>query len=284
MFPFQKKKQYAVVRPAAEKRPEIPAGLVRRCEGCKEILYSKELEQNLNVCPKCGYHYPIGVQERLVLLIDDGSFVPFAEEFKTANPLGFPDYIQKVEGDRKKTDLNEAVAVGDATINAYPLVIGVMDSRFRMGSMGSVVGEKIAQAALRAAERGVPFILFCASGGARMQEGIFSLMQMGKTSAALQKLAQAGHLFIPVLTHPTTGGVSASFAMLGDIILAEPGALIGFAGKRVIEQTIRQKLPEDFQTAEFLLAHGQLDQIVPRHNLQKTLGLLLKMHTRKDTP
>ena len=276
---FTKKKQYAVVKPQGENKPSIPAGLLNQCQKCKTVLYIKELESQLHVCHTCGFHYPLSAPDRLAMILDPDTFVEYLPELTSSNPLSFPEYEDKLEADRKKTGLNEAVLVGEGEIEGHPLVIGVMDSRFRMGSMGTVVGEKIAKAVELAIEKQCPFILFTASGGARMQEGVLSLMQMAKTSAALKKLAQHHLLFIPVLTHPTTGGVSASFAMLGDMIFAEPQALIGFAGRRVIEQTIRQALPENFQTSEFLLEHGQIDKIIPRREMRKTLAQVLKLHS-----
>ncbi len=216
--------------------------------------------------------------ERLDSILDEGSFREYDKEMVSVNPLQFPNYEEKLENDRKKTELNEAVVTGEGTIDEMLVVVAVMDSRFRMGDMGSVVGEKIARAVEKAYELQVPFIIFTASGGARMQEGILSLMQMAKTSVALKKYSNAGGLFISVMTHPTTGGVSASFASLGDYNLAEPGALIGFAGRRVIEQTVREKLPEDFQTAEFLLEHGQLDAVVHRNEMRESLRKILEVH------
>jgi len=241
-------------------------------------MYTKELVKNLRVCMNCQYHYPMSSRERIDSLLDEGSFQEFDADMISENPLSFPDYVEKLEADRKKSQLNEAVVTGKGTINGYPLVVAVMDSRFRMGSMGSVVGEKITRAIERAKELHVPFLIFTASGGARMQEGVLSLMQMAKTSSALKLFSEQGGLIISVMTHPTTGGVSASFASLGDYNFAEPGALIGFAGRRVIEQTVREELPADFQTAEFLLKHGQLDAVIHRHELKETLTNLLDIH------
>lgn len=274
---FQKRKKYATI-PSEKLKNEIPEGIATKCPTCGEIFITKELENNLKVCIKCGFHFPMSAPERIASLIDEGTFQEINAELQSVDPLNFPGYTKKVRQDMAKTDLNEAVVTGEGKMDGYPLVIGVMDSRFRMGSMGSVVGEKIARAALYAAEKKIPFVLFSASGGARMQEGVLSLMQMAKTSAALEKMDREGVLFVSVLTHPTTGGVSASFASLGDINISEPGALIGFAGRRVIEQTVRQKLPDDFQTAEFLLKHGQLDFVVPRHELRDRLVKILDMH------
>ncbi|MBO8163695.1 MAG: acetyl-CoA carboxylase carboxyltransferase subunit beta [Brevibacillus sp.] len=287
---FGKKRKFATVpsqqlgKLAVEpKEKEVPEGLMHKCPLCGTIHYSKDLEKNLRVCKGCQHHFPMSAQERVQSILDDGVFVEeFDREMTSANPLGFPGYEEKLEKDRDATSLNEAVVTGEGRIKGTPVILGVMDQRFRMGSMGSVVGEKITRAIERAIERKYPFILFSASGGARMQEGVLSLMQMAKTSAALAVLARERLLFISVLTNPTTGGVSASFASLGDINIAEPGALIGFAGRRIIEQTIRQELPKDFQTSEFLLKHGQLDMVVHRKELRDTLGKLLEMHTVRE--
>lgn len=258
--------------------PTIPDGIMAQCVSCKKIWIAKALKENLHVCPNCNTHLYISPQERLDALLDEGTFEEWNQELRTVNPLNFEGYLDKVQADQKKTGLTEAVLTGKGQIDGYPLGVAVMDSAFRMGSMGSVVGEKITRTILRCREEGLPFVIFTASGGARMQEGILSLMQMAKTSAALKQLHDAGLLYIAIMTHPTTGGVSASFASLGDIQLAEPGALIGFAGRRIIEQTIKEKLPDDFQTAEFLLKCGQLDAIVQRRNMRQTLSTLLKVH------
>ena len=277
---FYKKKKYATI-PSEQSKRDIPEGIVAKCKKCGTITYAKELEKNSKVCPKCGYHYPLTAVERMKAVLDNGHWIEYDTDLYSTDPLGFADYEKKVAKDMEKTQLSEAVVTGEGTIGGYPVVIGVMDSRFRMGSMGSVVGEKITRAIEQATTKRYPLILFSASGGARMQEGILSLMQMAKTSAALKRLDRERGLFISVLTDPTTGGVSASFASLGDINLAEPGALIGFAGPRVIEQTIRQKLPDDFQSAEFLLERGHLDLVVHRHHLTKTLQNLLALHLNK---
>jgi acetyl-CoA carboxylase carboxyl transferase subunit beta len=216
--------------------------------------------------------------ERVDSFIDEGTFKELDHDLVSGNPLGFPDYEGKVEKDRKKTGMNEAVLTGSGKVNGIEVVTAIMDSRFRMGSMGSVVGEKITRAIEEADNRKVPFIIFTASGGARMQEGVLSLMQMAKTSVALNRLSENGGLFISIMTHPTTGGVSASFASVGDYNFAEPGALIGFAGRRIIEQTIREDLPEDFQTSEFLLKHGQLDGVISRLELKEKIGTVLDIH------
>lgn len=283
---FTKRRKYATIsspshNPAPDtpvEKKEIPEGLMVKCPVCGTISYTKELEKNLKVC-SCGHHFPMNSFERILATLDEGHFFEYDNELVSVDPLSFPDYLDKVEKDIEKTGLNEAVLTGEGTILGQPVVIGVMDSRFRMGSMGSVVGEKIFRAIEKAIEKRYPFILFSASGGARMQEGILSLMQMAKTSAALARMDEEGILFISVMTNPTTGGVSASFASLGDINLAEPGALIGFAGRRIIEQTIRQELPKDFQTAEFLLHHGQLDKVVSRKEMKSVLGKIVEIHS-----
>lgn len=283
---FYKRKKYATIASPVPKEPaspgekkEIPEGLMVKCNQCGAISYTKELEKNFKVCTSCGHHFAMNSFERVYATLDDGHFFEFDSDMISVDPLSFPDYLDKVEKDMEKTNLNEAVLTGEGTIMGHPVVIGVMDSRFRMGSMGSVVGEKIFRAIERAIEKKYPFILFSASGGARMQEGVLSLMQMAKTSAGLAKLHEERGLFISIMTNPTTGGVSASFASLGDYNLAEPGALIGFAGRRIIEQTIRQELPKDFQTAEFLLQHGQLDQVVHRKEMRNVLGKILDIHS-----
>lgn len=250
-----------------------------KCKKCGEVLLKKDLKENLSTCTKCDYHFRLGVRDRLNTVVDEDSFVEFDKELKTANPLDFPGYMEKIDQAQKKTDQNEGVITGEGKINGISFVICVMDPNFMMGSMGSVVGEKISRAVEKAIEKRLPVVIFCASGGARMQEGLLSLMQMAKTSAAIGKLSDEGLLYISVLTDPTTGGVTASFAMLGDIILAERKALIGFAGPRVIEQTIRQKLPEGFQRAEFLKEKGFVDKIVHRKDLKETLYNILSIHT-----
>lgn len=274
---FRKQKKYATI-PSEQVKKDIPEGIMQKCPHCGTILITKELEKNLKVCKVCGHHFPMSAPERLQSLIDQGQYEEYDQDLISKDPLSFPDYTKKIKQDMAKTHLNEAIVTAEGKIGGYPAIVGVMDSRFRMGSMGSVVGEKIARAAERAVAKRIPFILFCASGGARMQEGVLSLMQMAKTSAALEKMHREKVLFVSVLTNPTTGGVSASFASLGDINIAEPRALIGFAGRRVIEQTVRQKLPDDFQTAEFLLKHGQLDMVVPRGELRDTLIKILEFH------
>lgn len=278
---FRKQKRYATI-PSERAKKEIPEGIMQKCPKCGHIAIAKELEKNLKVCKNCDHHFSLSAPERIRMIVDEGRFFEFDTNLMSEDPLSFPHYAKKLASDKEKTRLNEAVVTGEGTLGGYPAIIGVMDSRFRMGSMGSVVGERIARAADRAATKRYPFILFSASGGARMQEGVLSLMQMAKTTAALERLHRERVLFLSVLTHPTTGGVSASFSSLGDINIAEPQALIGFAGRRVIEQTVRQKLPEDFQTAEFLLKHGQLDQVVHRLELRETLIRILDFHSGRE--
>lgn len=273
---FYKQKKYATI--PSDRAKDVPEGMIVKCEKCGKITFAKELQKNLYVCQHCDHHFPVSAPERIQMLLDQGNFFEYDSDLISEDPLNFEGYIDKLKIDMEKTNLNEAIITGEGTIGGYPVVVGVMDSRFRMGSMGSVVGEKITRAIEKAVVKKYPFILFSASGGARMQEGILSLMQMAKTSAALAKLHDKGILYISVSTNPTTGGVSASFASLGDINIAEPNALIGFAGRRIIEQTIRQKLPDDFQTAEFLLKHGQLDMIVHRKEMRQTLIKLLDLH------
>ncbi|ASK62981.1 acetyl-CoA carboxylase, carboxyltransferase subunit beta [Virgibacillus phasianinus] len=276
---FGKKKKYASI-PSEQGKMDVPEGLMKKCEGCHKIYYRKEMNKNLNVCPNCGYHHKLTAWERIDSLFDEGSFQEWDQYLISNNPLGFPGYEEKLENDRIKTDLNEAIVTGKGEIDGQPTVVCIMDSRFRMGSMGSVVGEKITRAVEKARKESLPIILFTASGGARMQEGVLSLMQMAKTSVAIKRFSEAGGLMFSIMTHPTTGGVSASFASIGDYNFAEPGALIGFAGRRIIEQTIREKLPDDFQTAEFLLEHGQLDKVIHRHDMKQTLTTLLHMHQK----
>lgn len=277
IFSLNRKKKNGIVLTRNQEKA-FPKDLMTKCPQCRQIYLTKELEQNLKVCSKCEYHEKLTAYERVAIFLDEGSFTSMDDHILTCNPLGFPAYVEKIEADMKKTSLNEAVLTGVGKLEGETVVIAVMDSHFRMGSMGSVVGEKITRAVEKATELKVPFIIFTASGGARMQEGVLSLMQMAKTSVALKRHSDEGYLFISILTHPTTGGVSASFASLGDINIAEPKALIGFAGRRVIEQTVREKLPDDFQTAEFLLAHGQLDAIFHRHDMRKNVSTIVKLH------
>jgi acetyl-CoA carboxylase carboxyl transferase subunit beta len=244
------------------------------------MLFRREVERNLKVCPKCSYHFRISAAERLRMVVDEGSFLEFDRSLEPLDPLEFKDrlkYHDRIRESQESTGLKEAILCGKASIQGQPVMVGVMNFEFMGGSMGSVVGEKIARLAERAIEENAGVILFCTSGGARMQEGILSLMQMAKTSAALARLGEKGLPYISILTDPTTGGVSASFAMLGDIILAEPKAIIGFAGARVIEQTIKQKLPEGFQRSEYLLEHGMVDRIVDRKEMKGILGKILKL-------
>jgi len=263
-----------------DKKPVIPDGMWVKCEGCGKILYKNDLEDNIKVCSHCNHHFRMTASERIKLIIDKDTFEEFDKNMKSVNPIGFENYEEKIKKIRENTGMNEAVITGTGKVSGEDIVICVMDSFFMMGSMGSVVGEKITRAVEKAIELKLPIIIFTTSGGARMQEGMFSLMQMAKVSAALGKLDKEGLLYITVLTHPTTGGVTASFGMLGDIILSEPGTLIGFAGSRVIEQTMRQKLPEGFQRAEFLLEHGFIDRIVPRNELKNTLKKILLIHNK----
>lgn len=264
-------------------RPEVPEGLLKKCNKCGAAIIADDVKKGLYICPKCGGYFRIHAYRRIEMVADEGTFEEWDRGLETKNPLKYKGYPEKLEGLKEKTGLDEAVVTGKAIINGIETVIGVCDGRFLMASMGEVVGEKIARAVERATEERLPVILFACSGGARMQEGITSLMQMAKTSAALKRHSDEGLLYISVLTDPTTGGVTASFAMLGDIILAEPKALIGFAGPRVIEQTIGQKLPKGFQRSEFLLEHGFIDGIVERSELKETLSNILKVHCECDS-
>ncbi|OUS77997.1 acetyl-CoA carboxylase carboxyl transferase subunit beta [Paenibacillus sp. MY03] len=278
------KKKYATIPSATTERPkrDIPEGLMNKCAKCGTIHYSKELEKNLKVCSSCGHHYRLSAWERIGMTLDDGRLFEYDAEMESVDPLNFPGYKVKLEQQKAKSNLRDSVVTGEGSISGFPVVVAVMSFDFFTGSMGSVAGEKITRAIEAAHEKRLPLIIFSTSSGARMQESILSLMQMAKTSAALSKFQGDGGLYISVFTDPTTGGVSASFASLGDYNLAEPGALIGFAGRIVIEQTIRQKLPENFQTAEFNLQHGQLDKVVHRKDMKQTLTQLLDMHTVKE--
>ena len=266
--------------PTNNKNPriDIPVGKWVKCEKCKEILYKENVRSNLNICPNCGHYFRMHINKRLELMIDKDTYKKFNLNIETTNPLNLEDYPKKLKALREKTGIQEAVACGTGKIKGEDVVICIMDSGFLMGSMGVVVGEKITYAIEQAVERRLPLIIFSVSGGARMQEGIISLMQMAKTTSALTKLDEAGLLYISVLTDPTYGGVTASFASLGDIVLAEPHAMIGFAGQRVIKQTIGEELPEGFQTAEFLLEHGFIDKIVERKDLKDTIYDLIILH------
>ena len=262
----------------------IPGDKLVSCPHCGQESERKAVAEGLSVCPKCGYHFPIGAYYRLSTILDPGSFRELHPRLSAGDPLSFPGYRAKLESAQRKTGLTEAAVTATGTIGGRRCVVGVLDSRFLMGSMSAAVGEKITLAIEFAAKNKLPLILFAASGGARMQEGILSLMQMAKTSAALARFSEKGLLYISVLTDPTTGGVTASFASLGDIILAEPGALIGFAGPRVIRQTIGQELPEGFQRAEFQMEHGFVDAVVPRTEMRDTLARLLRLHEKGGRP
>lgn len=264
--------------PEIPEQPNVPEGLWKKCEKCGAILYDRDLEKNLYVCQECRHHQRISARKRIEQIADAGSFEEMDEVMEETNPLDFPEYEIKLAAMRKATGLNEGVVYGACRIYGEQAILAVMDSGFMMGSMGTVVGEKITRAIETATRLKLPVIIFTCSGGARMQEGILSLMQMAKTSAAVEAHGRAGLPYFTVITDPTTGGVTASFAMLGDVILAEPGALIGFAGQRVIEQTIGQKLPEGFQKAEFMLEHGFIDQIVERKDLKQRLFQLIRAH------
>lgn len=262
----------------SRKRPKAAEGLWLKCNHCREIIYRKEVDRNNKVCPKCDYHFPISVQERIALLVDLGSFKEWEADLAPQDPLVFTDsrsYKDRLAAQQDKTGRKDAMVIGEGAINGRRIALGVFDFGFMGGSMGSVVGEKICRAADRALAAHMPLVLVTTSGGARMQEGILSLMQMAKTSAAVARLGEAKVPFIAILADPTFGGVTASVAMLGDVIISEPKALIGFAGPRVIEQTIKQQLPEGFQRAEFLLEHGMIDAIVERKHLKETLSTLL---------
>ncbi|MGU8039613.1 acetyl-CoA carboxylase, carboxyltransferase subunit beta [Streptococcus suis] len=281
---FRKKDKYIRINPnrsriesAPQAKPEVPDELFSKCPACKEILYKKDLGLE-KTCQHCSYNFRITAQERLALTVDEGSFEELFTGIETKNPLDFPNYLEKLAATRQKTGLDEAVLTGKATIGVQPVALGIMDSNFIMASMGTVVGEKITRLFELAIEERLPVVLFTASGGARMQEGIMSLMQMAKISAAVKRHSNAGLFYLTVLTDPTTGGVTASFAMEGDIILAEPQTLVGFAGRRVIESTVRENLPDDFQKAEFLQEHGFVDAIVKRQDLPTTISRLLRMH------
>ncbi len=281
LFRKNHKKKYATIS-IEQSNNDMPEGLMVKCPECKKNVLTKELMENLKVCPSCDHHLKMTAWERVEIFLDESTFTSMDDHLQTDNPLNFPGYTEKVKSDSEKTGLNEAVLTGVGEIDGRKVVVAIMDSHFRMGSMGSVVGEKITRAIEKATELKIPFIIFTASGGARMQEGVLSLMQMAKTSVALSRHSDHGLLYVSILTHPTTGGVSASFASIGDINIAEPKALIGFAGRRVIEQTVREKLPENFQTAEFLMDHGQLDAVIHRKEMKEKVSSLVKMHTSKE--
>jgi len=284
---FSKKDKYIRINPnrstvnQPQIKPEVPDELFSQCPGCKYTIYQKDLGSE-RICPHCGYTFRISAQERLALTIDMGSFLEMFTGIETQDPLKFPGYQKKLASMREKTGLDEAVVTGTALIKGEKVALGIMDSNFIMASMGTVVGEKITRLFEYATAEKLPVVLFTASGGARMQEGIMSLMQMAKISAAVKRHSNAGLFYLTILTDPTTGGVTASFAMEGDIILAEPQSLVGFAGRRVIENTVREDLPEDFQKAEFLLEHGFVDAIIKRRELPDTIARLVRLHRRES--
>jgi acetyl-CoA carboxylase carboxyl transferase subunit beta len=277
---FKKEKK---PRPSQRERLEIPRDAWEKCDRCGHVDIREKFEKALNVCPECGWHRRFSAEEYIELLTDAGSWRELWESLRSEDPLGFEHYPERLEKARAKAGDADAMYSGHARLDGLPFHLGVMNFAFMGGSMGSVVGEKVARLARRSTERRIPFVLVCASGGARMQEGVLSLMQMAKASAAIAGMYREAVPFITVLTDPTTGGVSASFAMQGDVILAEPGALIGFAGQRVIKQTIGQDLPEGFQTAEFLLEHGQIDDVVPRGSLREVTARLMR-HMQRQRP
>ena len=284
---FSKKDKYIRINPnrstvnQPQIKPEVPDELFSQCPGCKYTIYQKDLGSE-RICPHCGYTFRISAQERLALTIDMGTFLERFKGIETQDPLNFPGYRKKLTLMREKTGLDEAVVTGTALIKGEKVALGIMDSNFIMASMGTVVGEKITRLFEYATAEKLPVVLFTASGGARMQEGIMSLMQMAKISAAVKRHSNAGLFYLTILTDPTTGGVTASFAMEGDIILAEPQSLVGFAGRRVIENTVREDLPEDFQKAEFLLEHGFVDAIIKRRELPDTIARLVRLHRRES--
>ena len=278
------KRQYATVKPAAlkktesEEKPNIPSGMWTKCEKCNGIIYYEDLENSKYVCTSCGHHFRINAKQRIKMTFDKDTFKEMWKDLKTTNPLNFDGYEEKIRKSMTKTDSSEGVVTGLGKINGLTVAWGVMDSFFMMGSMGTVVGEKLTRLVEYATENRLPVIIFTTSGGARMQEGIFSLMQMAKVSAAIARHDEGGLLYISVLTDPTTGGVTASFAMEGDVILSEPDALVGFAGRRVIENTIKETLPDNFQKAEFLLEKGFIDAIIQRKDLRAMLYKILVLH------
>ncbi|KJU90871.1 acetyl-CoA carboxylase, carboxyltransferase subunit beta [Streptococcus infantis] len=284
---FSKKDKYIRINPnrstvnQPQIKPEVPDELFSQCPGCKYTIYQKDLGSE-RICPHCGYTFRISAQERLALTIDMGTFLEMFKGIETQDPLNFLGYRKKLTLMREKTGLDEAVVTGTALIKGEKVALGIMDSNFIMASMGTVVGEKITRLFEYATAEKLPVVLFTASGGARMQEGIMSLMQMAKISAAVKRHSNAGLFYLTILTDPTTGGVTASFAMEGDIILAEPQSLVGFAGRRVIENTVREDLPEDFQKAEFLLEHGFVDAIIKRRELPDTIARLVRLHRRES--
>ena len=280
-----KKRQYGVINVIQQEEndiPIVPDGTWIKCSNCGKILYKKSLEENLNVCTNCNYHFRLNSYERINQICDENSFIEFNKYMKLEDKFDFPGYKEKLKKNEEESGTLEAVVTGECEIGGSKTIIAVMNSKFLMGSMGTIVGEKITLAIEEATKRKLPIIIFTTSGGARMQEGILSLMQMAKISSALARHSKEGLLYVTVLTDPTTGGVTASFASLGDIILAEPKALIGFAGRRVIEGTIKEKLPEDFQSAEFLLENGFIDNIIQRKNLKLVLSNILNLHKAKE--
>jgi acetyl-CoA carboxylase carboxyl transferase subunit beta len=282
-MPLFSKKNYSTVK---VRKRDIPDGLWLKCPGCQEIIFKQELDENASVCPKCGHHFQMSRADRIKLLIEDGTFQEWDGDLYSVDTLGFTgtaSYTSKLEENRRKTGYHDAISIGRGRMAHHDIGFGVMDFTFLGASMGSVVGEKVTRLIEKSTKARLPVILICASGGARMYEGMFSLMQMAKTSGALARHAEAGLAYIPVLTHPTTAGVMASFATLGDLIVAEPAALIGFAGPRVIKETTQQDLPEGFQRSEFLLKHGLLDMVVPRKQLKQTLVLVLDYLLDKQT-
>lgn len=284
------KRQYATVKPSVlkineekyEEKPNIPSGMWTKCDKCNNIIYQDDLENHKYVCPNCNHHFRLNAKQRIRMFFDKQTFKELWGDFRTTNPLNFEGYDEKIKKSSEKTSSSEAVVTGIGEINGLKAACGIMDSFFMMGSMGTVVGEKLTRLIEYATENKLPVIIFTTSGGARMQEGIFSLMQMAKVSSALAKHDEAGLLYISVLTDPTTGGVTASFAMEGDIILSEPDALVGFAGRRVIENTIKETLPDNFQKAEFLLEKGFVDAIVERKNLRSCIYKILMLHGVKN--
>lgn len=283
---FRRKKKYVEITPLRteeiqQRRAQIPDDLASSCPNCRAVIFTNTIGADY-LCPKCQYHLQFPAANRVEWLVDAGSFQEWDADLKANDPLDFPGYVDKIEQSKKTTKLEEAVLTGEGKLEGLPFALGVMDSRFIMASMGTVVGEKLTRLFERATEKKLPVILYIASGGARMQEGILSLMQMAKISQAVAKHSEAGLLYIPVLTHPTTGGVTASFAMQGDITLAEPKATVGFAGRRVIAQTIKSELPADFQTAESVLENGFIDKIVSRETQHKFLHFLLLVHQQES--
>ena len=278
---FFKKNKYSTLRPGTKKK-DIPRGLWDKCRSCGEVVYRKQLKENMNVCPECSFHHPMTASDRIELLTDKDSFKEIDASLESVDALGFEgvaSYTDKIEANKKKTGLKDAIVCGLATLEGRPFALGVMDFRFLGASMGSVVGEKVTRLAEVATKKGLPLVIVTASGGARMYEGMLSLMQMAKTSGAIHHHESAGLPYIVIMTHPTTAGVTASFASLGDVTIAEPKALIGFAGPRVIKDTTQGELPEGFQTSEFLLRKGMIDRITHRHELRGELSLFLEYMT-----